>query len=285
MALFRAHESLSIKLTKVIEEIIKNNINEICFLIFDDSYPEKPPKYFLEFVEKYSKYIKYKINNYNFGELKNLRDLLHYCHTDYFTWLEDDDNPSLSFYQNAIEILENRKNISIVAPITERYLDNKFWYQYIPIDTTKKSKKDRIMILLEYCLRAPNAFESVCDRGVFRQKLISKKFELKYSKSIPVFLFIMALEGDIYTTNDILRKNTSYENLNKYKEKNHMVIPWFLKIFGRKYYIYGFLRIRLIYNILKSSVSNRIKIKVLKRIIFNKLNNKINVLDPYCPPP
>ena len=123
-----------VELKKLLDDIGKNNFNNVKILIFDDGSEEN---YDLsEYNVKYIKYLKnhgktkfWKIIDQIFKSCKNIK-------SDYYFFLQDDQRIPSNFFEKSIEIYESIKDpnkISLELRTDDR-ISNSNWTKFDPVD-------------------------------------------------------------------------------------------------------------------------------------------------------
>lgn len=172
----------------------------------------------------------------NIGLAANHKFVLQKATGEFFIWLADDDEIPRDYIEKCVAHFADAPEILLVGPKCDRFLNDKFLYAGENYSNIGERTYTRLRRLIPRAYYKPHRFEQHWS-GVFRREALAaslwKPDKMPFRTIFTVF-FRISEKGCIQQANDVvLRKNTTPENFENYRNAGYIHRPWRYRWLGR----------------------------------------------------
>lgn len=197
------------------ENVLAQTYPNLEILISDNTQEQNIPVWLMD-LSRDDIRIRFKRQKKNLGAIGNHQYLIDHAKGNYFMFLHDDDEIPVNYVTVLKNHLIENPNVALIGPKCERYLEGKYWLTYENWDSRGKTTFERLHELIPDAFIYHWRFEQYI-YGIFKLKGLKYKVSPTFKSQFHMF-FLLSSKGELMNANEItLTKNTSQEELDKYK--------------------------------------------------------------------
>lgn len=218
------------QLQSCLEVVLSQSYTYIEVLISDNTQHSETPLWLYDLLNK-DKRLRYVKQPKNLGAIGNHQYLINHAIGDYFMFLHDDDMISIDYVKTLMSHIFVNPSVSLIGPRCDRYLDGEYWLTYENWDSRGKNTFTRLNDLIPDAFIYHWRFEQYM-YGIFKLTGLNYKMSKTFKSQFHLFFLLSSIGELMCAENVTIIKNTTTQELEKYKTGSTYRRYSLLKIFS-----------------------------------------------------